>query len=50
MATAFADNYFDVILSNLCIHNIKDKEGRQKACAEIHRLLKAKRNRYNFRF
>ncbi|MGD0341791.1 MAG: class I SAM-dependent methyltransferase [Bacteroidales bacterium] len=42
MSTDFTDNYFDVILSNLCIHNIKDKEGRQKACAEIYRILKPK--------
>jgi SAM-dependent methyltransferase len=40
MSTSFADNYFDVILSNLCIHNIKEKEGRLKACAEIKRILK----------
>jgi SAM-dependent methyltransferase len=33
------DNSFDLVLSNLCIHNIKGKEQRAKACREIHRLL-----------
>ena len=40
LATGFADNYFDVILSNLCLHNIYNRQERQKACAEIHRILK----------
>jgi len=40
MSTGFSDNYFDVVLSNLCIHNIRDKADRQKACEEIHRILK----------
>ena len=39
--TSFPDNEFDVILSNLCLHNIKGKEHRKKACAEIARLLKS---------
>jgi arsenite methyltransferase len=34
------DSYFDVVLSNLCIHNIPTKEGREKACREIVRVLK----------
>jgi len=34
------DNYFDYVLSNLCIHNIPSKEGRAKACQEIVRVLK----------
>jgi len=38
--TNFRDNYFEVVLSNLCLHNIYDKEGRQTACREIHRVLK----------
>jgi arsenite methyltransferase len=38
--TSFPDNYFSVILSNLCLHNIRTKEGRKKACEEIVRLLK----------
>ena len=37
---SFADESFDVILSNLCLHNIPDKEGRREACREIGRVLK----------
>jgi arsenite methyltransferase len=36
----FPDATFDVILSNLCLHNIPTKEGREKACSEIVRVLK----------
>jgi arsenite methyltransferase len=36
----FADASFDVIVSNLCLHNIYDKPTRQKAVAEIARVLK----------
>lgn len=36
----FADGSFDVVVSNLCIHNIPSKEGRGKACREIVRVLK----------
>jgi arsenite methyltransferase len=36
----FPDSYFDVVLSNLCIHNISTKEGRERACREIVRVLK----------
>ena len=36
----FADNSFDIILSNLCLHNIYNKEGRYTACKEISRVLK----------
>jgi arsenite methyltransferase len=36
----FADNSFDVILSNLCLHNIPHKKSRAKACREIVRVLK----------
>ena len=39
-AMPFADNSFDYILSNLCIHNISTKEGRATACREIVRVLK----------
>jgi arsenite methyltransferase len=39
-AMGFPDATFDVILSNLCLHNIYDKPGRAKACAEITRVLK----------
>lgn len=40
MEMSFADNTFDVVLSNMCIHNIYNAEGRKKACAEIIRVLK----------
>ena len=40
MNMSFADDSFDVILSNMCIHNIYNKEGREKACEEIVRVLK----------
>ena len=36
----FPDASFDVILSNLCIHNIPQVEGRAQACREIARVLK----------
>jgi arsenite methyltransferase len=37
---SFPDASFDVVLSNLCIHNIPDNEGRAQACREIARVLK----------
>jgi arsenite methyltransferase len=37
---SFADGSMDVILSNLCLHNIYQKPGRAKACLEIARVLK----------
>ena len=37
---SFPDTSFDVILSNLCIHNIPDAQGRAQACREIARVLK----------
>lgn len=37
---SFADESFDVVLSNLCLHNIPDKDGRRNACREIARILK----------
>jgi len=37
---SFPDNSFDVILSNLCLHNIYDKPTRLKTCNEIARVLK----------
>jgi ubiquinone/menaquinone biosynthesis C-methylase UbiE len=40
LQTDFQENYFDVILSNLCLHNIYNKDGRRTACREIHRILK----------
>jgi len=36
----FPDASFDVVLSNLCLHNIPDVAGREKACEEIARVLK----------
>jgi arsenite methyltransferase len=40
MNMSFADNTFDVILTNLCLHNIYNKPGRYDACKEICRVLK----------
>jgi SAM-dependent methyltransferase len=37
---SFADHSFDVVLSNLCLHNIYNAEDRKKACNEISRVLK----------
>jgi ubiquinone/menaquinone biosynthesis C-methylase UbiE len=37
---SFPSENFDVILSNLCLHNIYDKPTRIKACEEIVRVLK----------
>ena len=37
---SFPNDSFDVILSNLCIHNIPTEDGREKACREISRVLK----------
>ena len=39
-ALTFPDASFDVVLSNLCIHNIPSREGRDRACREIVRVLK----------
>jgi ubiquinone/menaquinone biosynthesis C-methylase UbiE len=36
----FADGTFDVVMSNLVIHNIPTRSGRDKACQEIARVLK----------
>lgn len=36
----FPDGSFDVVLSNLCLHNIPDKAGRRQACLEIARVLR----------
>jgi ubiquinone/menaquinone biosynthesis C-methylase UbiE len=41
-STTFQEGQFDVILSNLCLHNISDKNERQRACREIGRILKPK--------
>ena len=36
----FPDASFDVVVSNLCIHNIPSRAGRDQACREIIRVLK----------
>ena len=36
----FPDASFDVVVSNLCIHNIPTRAGRDQACREIVRVLK----------
>ena len=36
----FPDASFDVVLSNLCLHNIPDAGGRADACHEIARVLR----------
>jgi SAM-dependent methyltransferase len=38
---SFPDGSFDVVLSNLCLHNIYERPGRSKACHEITRVLKS---------
>jgi arsenite methyltransferase len=40
MNMSFTNESFDIILTNLCLHNIYDKEGRHTACLEIARVLK----------
>lgn len=37
--TDLPDNSFDLILSNLCLHNIETAAGRNQACEQIVRLL-----------
>ena len=37
---SFPDESFDVILSNLCLHNIYDRSTRLQACREIVRVLR----------
>ena len=39
-AMKFPDASFDVVVSNLCIHNIPTRAGRDRACREIVRVLK----------
>lgn len=39
-ALPFEDASFDVVLSNLCLHNIADAKGRDQACLEIARVLR----------
>lgn len=37
----FPDNSFDVVMSSWAVHNLKDKRDREKALAEMVRVLKA---------
>lgn len=37
---SFPDASFDLVFSNLCLHNIYERPGRDKACREIARVLK----------
>lgn len=37
---SFPDASFDVVVSNLCLHNIASGAGREKACQEIIRVLR----------
>jgi arsenite methyltransferase len=37
---SFPDASFDVVLSNLCLHNIPNAGARKNACLEIARVLK----------
>lgn len=39
-AMPFPDGSFDVVLSNVCLHNIPDAGGRADACHEIARVLR----------
>jgi ubiquinone/menaquinone biosynthesis C-methylase UbiE len=39
-ALPFADNAFDVVLSNFAIHNIRGRAGREKAISEAVRVLR----------
>jgi ubiquinone/menaquinone biosynthesis C-methylase UbiE len=36
----FADASFDIVVSNLAIHNVPSQAGRQRSIAEIARVLK----------
>lgn len=38
--TGFTDASFDIILSNLCLHNIPKRDDRDRACREIARVLR----------
>ena len=37
---SFVDSSFDIVVSNLCIHNIASRAERDQACKEIARVLK----------
>ena len=40
LKTSFNNNSFDLIVSNLCIHNIYKSNDRRQACSEMYRILK----------
>lgn len=40
ISMSFADASFDVVISNLCLHNIYNAGDRKKACSEISRVMK----------
>lgn len=39
--TSFSSDSFDVVISNLCLHNIASKTQRDGACREINRILRS---------
>jgi ubiquinone/menaquinone biosynthesis C-methylase UbiE len=39
-AMNFPHDSFDVVVSNLCLHNIPRREGRDQVCREMVRVLK----------
>ena len=49
-AMKFTDGTFDVVLSNLVIHNIPTREGWDKACREISSGAEAGWSPHNFGF
>ncbi len=40
LENSFNSGTFDVVVSNLCLHNIYNKQDRIRACNEIFRILK----------
>jgi cyclopropane fatty-acyl-phospholipid synthase-like methyltransferase len=40
VSMSFANDTFDIVISNLCLHNIYNAPDRKKACDEIARVLK----------
>lgn len=40
LGTQFENEKFDVIVSNLCLHNLYKQEERNQACKEMYRILK----------
>lgn len=46
LKTNFSDNYFDIIVSNLFLHNLYKAEERKHACHENYRILKPRREAF----